>query len=74
MTRLSPRRFVGIAASVSVAVRGAGNEGHEGDSPAGAPAQSMSLGCGSFSSAGPEMCKGVLRAAWQELLDPSKAG
>ena len=43
MTRLSPRRFVGIAASVSVAVRRPETRGTRGDSPAGGPAQSMSL-------------------------------
>ena len=43
MTRLSPRRFVGIAASVSVAVRRPETRGTRGDSPAGGPVQSMSL-------------------------------
>ena len=42
MTRLSPRRFVGIAASVSVAVRRPETRGTRGDSPAGGPAQSLS--------------------------------
>ena len=37
------RADLSIAASVSVAVRGSGTRGTRGDSPAGAPAQSMSL-------------------------------
>ena len=40
----------------------------------GAQLALFSLGCGSFSSASRRRSMGLLRAVWQELLDPSKAG